>query len=66
MYKKKSTLGGNDLRNTRRQKSSKLKEIFITYIKNNYKIYIIVTLIFLIGLICGVVFVNKATRRTNR
>ncbi|MCI9015589.1 MAG: hypothetical protein HFJ53_00220 [Clostridia bacterium] len=54
------------MRNTRRQKSSKLKEIFITYIKNNYKIYIIVTLIFLIGLICGVVFVNKATRRTNR
>lgn len=43
-----------------RGKSNKLKEIFITHINNNLKEYLIVVLIFLIGVVFGVIFINKA------
>lgn len=43
-----------------RGKSNKIKEIFIKHINNNLKEYLIVVLIFLIGLVFGVIFVNKA------
>lgn len=41
-------------------KSNKLKEIFIGHINNNLKEYLIVILIFLIGVIFGVIFINRA------
>lgn len=47
------------MRSTRR-KSSKIKEILIAYFKNNLKEYSIIIIIFLIGLIFGVIFVNNA------
>lgn len=43
-----------------RGKSNKFKEIFITHINNNLKEYLIVVLIFLIGVVFGVIFINKA------
>lgn len=61
MYKKSTFLGGNDLRNIGKVKSdSKVKEILVTYIKNNIKEYLIIIIIFLIGLIFGVIFVNNS------
>lgn len=47
------------LRSTKR-KNSRIKEILISYLKNNIKEYSIVMIIFLIGLIFGVIFVNNA------
>lgn len=41
-------------------KSNKFKEIFIAHINNNLKEYLIVILIFLIGVIFGVIFINRA------
>lgn len=61
MYKKKGTLwGGNNLRNVGRRKNSKIKNIILSYIKNNLKEYTIITIIFLIGLIFGIIFINNA------
>jgi len=37
----------------------KIKEIAMKYVKNNYKEYILTTLIFIIGLFIGVMFVNN-------
>ena len=60
MYKKNAQYrGGNILRNTKR-KNSKVKEILIAHIRNNIREYSIVMIIFLIGLIFGVIFVNNA------
>lgn len=62
MYKKKaSNEEGILLRNTKR-KNSKIKEMIISYLRNNIKEYSIVMIIFLIGLIFGVIFVNNAGR----
>ena len=47
------------MRNTKR-KNSKVKEILIAHIRNNIREYSIVMIIFLIGLIFGVIFVNNA------
>lgn len=47
------------MRSTRR-KDSKIKEMLISYLKNNLKEYSIIIIIFLIGLIFGVIFVNNA------
>lgn len=47
------------MRNTKR-KNSKIKEMIISYLRNNIKEYSIVMIIFLIGLIFGVIFVNNA------
>lgn len=49
------------MRNTKR-KNSKIKEMIISYLRNNIKEYSIVMIIFLIGLIFGVIFVNNAGR----
>lgn len=60
MYKKKvPNEEGILLRNTKR-KNSKIKEMVMSYLKNNIKEYSIVMIIFLIGLIFGVIFVNNA------
>lgn len=60
MYKKKApNEEGVLLRNTKR-KNSKIKEMLISYLRNNIKEYSIVMIIFLIGLIFGVIFVNNA------
>ena len=53
--------GGNNLRNTGRRKNSKVKEVVLTHIKNNLKEYSIATLLLLIGLIFGIIFVNNAS-----
>ncbi|MBO4815453.1 MAG: stage II sporulation protein M [Clostridia bacterium] len=45
----------------RRTNSTKLKEIFTSHIENNLKEYIIVGLIFFIGIIIGIIFINKAS-----
>ena len=37
----------------------KIKEIAMRYVKNNYKEYILTTLIFIIGLFIGIMFVNN-------
>lgn len=47
------------MRNTKR-KNGRIKEILISYIKNNIKEYSIIMIIFLIGLVFGVIFVNNA------
>lgn len=47
------------MRNTKRR-SSRIKEILIAHIKNNLKEYAIIMIIFLIGLIFGIIFVNNA------
>lgn len=44
------------------RKSSKVKEILISHIKNNLREYAIITIIFLIGLIFGVIFVNNLSK----
>lgn len=49
------------MRSTKR-KNSRIKEILISYLKNNIKEYSIVMIIFLIGLIFGVIFVNNAEK----
>lgn len=60
MYKKKApNEEGVLLKNTKR-KNNKIKEMLISYLRNNIKEYSIVMIIFLIGLIFGVIFVNNA------
>ncbi len=49
------------MRNTGRRKNSKVKEVVLTHIKNNLKEYSIATLLLLIGLIFGIIFVNNAS-----
>ncbi len=44
------------------KKSSKVKEILISHIKNNLREYTIITIIFLIGLIFGVIFINNLSK----
>ena len=41
------------------KRTSRLKEIIYNHIESNLRQYIIITLIFLIGLIIGVVFINN-------
>jgi len=48
-------------RRYRRKKESKLKQIIITHIENNIKNYAIVTIIFLIGIVIGVIFINNTS-----
>lgn len=47
------------MRDIGKRKNGKIKEILLSYMKNNKKEYLIVTIIFLVGVILGVVFVNK-------
>lgn len=44
----------------KRSNNAKVKELLISYIKNNLKEYTIITIIFMIGLILGVIFINNA------
>lgn len=44
----------------KRKKDSKLKEILLTYIKNNLREIAIIIIIFLIGLVFGIIFVNNS------
>ncbi|MDO5555095.1 MAG: stage II sporulation protein M [Clostridia bacterium] len=43
------------------RKASKTKEILVTHLENNFKEYIIITIIFVIGIIIGVVFINNTS-----
>ena len=45
----------------RKRKESKLKQIILTHIENNFKNYAIVSIIFLIGIVIGVIFVNNTS-----
>lgn len=47
------------MRNRGKRKNSKIKEVLLSYLKNNLREYAIITIIFLIGLVCGVVFINN-------
>jgi len=42
----------------RHKRNNKLKDVLITYVKNHMKDFIIVTIVFFIGLIFGVIFIN--------
>lgn len=44
------------------KRSSKIKEILLEYIKNNLREIAIITIIFLIGLVFGIIFVNNSGR----
>ena len=44
-----------------RRKASKIKNTIIQYAKNNSKEYILVVLIFIIGVFIGVMFINNCT-----
>lgn len=50
------------MRNLGKKRNSKVKEIFVAHIKNNIREYSIIVLLFLIGLICGIIFVNNASQ----
>lgn len=43
------------------KKTSRLKEFILTHIENNLKEYLIVTIIFFIGIIIGVIFINNTS-----
>ena len=43
----------------RRNKENKIKNIIVEYIAQNIKTYIVLTIIFFIGLILGIIFVNN-------
>ena len=45
----------------RKQNSSKIRETISSHIENNLKEYLIVSIIFFIGIICGVIFINKTS-----
>lgn len=44
-----------------KRKESRFKEIILSHIENNIKEYLIVTIIFLIGIVAGVIFINNAS-----
>lgn len=48
------------MRSKRRNGRNKLRSIILEYIKENGKIYLILTIIFFIGLILGIVFINNS------
>lgn len=50
------------MRNLGKKQGSKLKEILITHVKNNLREYSIVLLLFLIGLIFGIIFINNSSQ----
>lgn len=43
----------------RKSKKSKLKQITLTHIENNIRNYAIVSILFLIGIVIGVIFINN-------
>lgn len=48
------------MRNIGRRKESKIKQILLSYVKNNARELAIIIIIFLIGLIFGIIFINNA------
>ncbi len=48
-------------RYSRKTKSSKIKNVIFAHIENNIKEYIIVSIIFFIGIVIGVIFINNAS-----
>ncbi len=46
-------------RSRRKKNKSKIKEIILTNIENNIKEYLIVSIIFIIGIVIGVIFINN-------
>jgi len=48
------------LRNRGKRKNSRIKEAFLSYLSNNLREYAIITIIFLIGVVWGVIFINNA------
>lgn len=53
----------NKLRNTRRtvRKAGRIKQTLLNYINNNKREYMLVILLFIIGIIIGIIFINKST-----
>ena len=45
----------------RKRKKSKLKQIILSHIENNIRNYAIVSIIFLIGIVIGVIFINNTS-----
>ena len=52
-------------RYSRKSKQSEIKEAIFAHIENNLKEYIIVSIIFLIGIVIGVIFINNASEGQN-
>lgn len=50
-----------NIRYRKQKKTSKLKEILVNHIGQNIKEYTIITLIFIIGIIIGVIFINNTS-----
>lgn len=48
------------MRNIGKRKESKIKQVLLSYIKNNVREFTIIIIIFLIGLIFGIIFINNA------
>lgn len=44
-----------------KRKESRFKEVIFSHIENNIKEYLIVTIIFLIGIVVGVIFINNTS-----
>ena len=45
----------------RKRKDSKIKQMILVHIENNIKNYAIVSIIFLIGIVIGVIFINNTS-----
>lgn len=50
-----------EIRNTRRKKNG-LKQVFLDYMKQNKREYALVMILFIIGIIVGVIFINKSNQ----
>ena len=48
-------------RHRRKRKDSRIKKLVLTHIENNIKNYTIVSIIFLIGIVIGVIFINNSS-----
>ena len=44
-----------------KRKQSKIKELIISHLENNIKEYTIISIIFFIGIIIGIIFINKTS-----
>lgn len=53
-------------RYSRKTKPSKIKDVIFAHIENNLKEYIIISIIFLIGIVIGVLFINNTSEEQSR